>query len=63
MLSIIRTSPHTGYYVDIFRSDVTDGEDRYHDYIYHNMGTGSEFFLSSGQPMPMSASPLGFVVR
>ena len=58
MLSIIHTSPHTGYYVDIFRSDVTDGEDRYHDYIYHNMGTGSEFFLLSGQPMPMSASPL-----
>lgn len=58
MLSIIRTSPHTGYFVDIFRSDVTDGEDRYHDYIYHNMGIGSELFLSSGQPMPMSSFPL-----
>lgn len=54
MLSIIRTSPHTGYYVDIFRSDVTDGEDRYHDYIYHNMGVGSQVFRASGEPMPLS---------
>ena len=58
MLSIIRTSPHTGYFVDIFRSDVADEENRYHDYLYHNMGTGSELFLSSGQPMPMSSFPL-----
>ncbi len=58
MLSIIRTSPHTGYYVDIFRSDVIDGEDHYHDYIYHNMGTGSELFYSPEQPLPLSSSPL-----
>lgn len=58
MLSIIRTSSKTGYYIDIFRSEVTDGENRYHDYIYHNMGTGAELFFSSGQPMSLSASPL-----
>lgn len=58
MLSIIRTSPQTGYFVDIFRSDVTDGEDLYHDYIYHNMGTGSQVFNASGQPLQMSAAPL-----
>lgn len=36
-LGIIRTSPTTGYYVDVFRSRSTL-PDQYHDYIYHNVG-------------------------
>lgn len=58
MLSIIRTSPQTGYFVDIFRSVVTEGDNRYHDYIYHNMGVGAEMFSSSGEPLPLSDLPL-----
>lgn len=42
MMSIIRTSPENGYYVDIFRSKVTNGDNNYHDYIYHNMGVTSK---------------------
>lgn len=59
MLSIIRTSPQTGYFVDIFRSTVTEGDDnKYHDYIYHNMGVGSEVYSLSGSPLNMSHTPL-----
>lgn len=58
LLSIVRTSPHTGYFVDIFRSDVIDGADHYHDYIYHNMGTGFELYSTSGQLLEMSHVPL-----
>ncbi|MFB9294114.1 heparinase II/III domain-containing protein [Persicitalea jodogahamensis] len=35
-LGIVRTSPTTGYYVDIFRSK-SDLPDEYHDYIYRNL--------------------------
>ncbi len=36
--SIIRTSPTSGYYVDIFRSHKNEGGDKMHEYIYHNVG-------------------------
>lgn len=35
---IINTSDSTGYYVDIFRSRKVEGDDKMHDYFYHNMG-------------------------
>lgn len=57
-LSIVRTSRHTGYFVDIFRSDVMDDEDKYNDYIYHNMGIGSKIYDMSGNNIKMSSEPL-----
>lgn len=36
-LSVIRTSPTTAYYFDLFRSKSLD-ENKFHDYIYHNIG-------------------------
>ncbi len=36
-LAIIRTSPTTGYYVDIFKSK-SEKPNQFHDYIYHNIG-------------------------
>ena len=36
-LGLIRTSPTTGYYVDVFRSK-SDLPNEYHDYLYHNIG-------------------------
>lgn len=58
MLSIVRTSPENGYYVDVFRSMVKDAPDNYHDYIYHNMGIGSEVYDGDGKPIEMSRIPL-----
>lgn len=58
MLSIIRTSPQSGYFVDIFRSVVVDGCNNYHDYIYHNMGVGVEAYAASGKPLQMAGCPL-----
>ena len=40
-LSIIRTSPNTGYYFDMFRSKSLD-DNKFHDYIYHNIGDETE---------------------
>ncbi|XCF05423.1 hypothetical protein ABI125_11885 [Tamlana crocina] len=36
-LSIIRTSDKTAYYLDVFRSKSLN-ENKFHDYIYHNIG-------------------------
>ncbi|WPV02139.1 heparinase II/III family protein [Mucilaginibacter sp. cycad4] len=38
LMSIIRTGDSSGYYIDIFRSRKKFGRDKYHDYIYHNLG-------------------------
>lgn len=36
-LAILRTSPTTGYYFDMFRSKSNTGK-QIHDYVYHNLG-------------------------
>lgn len=41
-LALIRTSPVTGYYLDIFRSK-SALPNEYHDYLYHNLGESLHF--------------------
>jgi hypothetical protein len=50
LMSIIRTSDTTGYYIDIFRSAKKEGGDKYHDYFYHNMGQELTVTDHSGRP-------------
>ena len=40
-LSVIRTSAKTGYYFDMFRSKSLN-DNKFHDYIYHNIGDETE---------------------
>ena len=56
VLSIVRTSDATGYYVDIFRSKRKDGEDKKHEYIYHNVGQELRLVGSNGKPLLMSST-------
>jgi hypothetical protein len=53
--SIIRTSPTTAYYFDIFRSK---GKtiNNYHDYIYHNIGDTLELKFADNTCIPLHAS-------
>ena len=51
-LSTIRTSNITGYYFDIFRSK-SKNENRFHDYLYHNLGDRAHLTTLNGNPLAM----------
>jgi hypothetical protein len=53
MVGIIRTSPTTGYYVDIFRSRRRDGNDRKHEYLYHSLGQSVDILDEDGRPLAL----------
>ena len=63
-MAIVRTSPTTGYYVDVFRSKSTvtnrtattlNGPvtNQYHDYIYRNIGETSVDLRADGVTLPL----------
>lgn len=52
ILSIIRTSPTSGYYVDIFRSDNKISN----DYVYHNIGEDVSFLDAKRQPLKTASA-------
>jgi autotransporter-associated beta strand protein len=63
-LAIVRTSPTTGYYVDLFRSKSTvtnrtattlNGPvtNQYHDYIYRNIGETTVDLRANGAMLPL----------
>jgi hypothetical protein len=56
VLGIVRLDGTNGYFVDIFRSRRRDGKDRYHDYIYHNLGQSMNFLGIDGKPLPVTPS-------
>jgi hypothetical protein len=63
-LSLIRTSPTSGFYVDFFRSKSTvttrvattlngNVTNQFHDYIYHNIGSTTFTLTTNGVPLPL----------
>ncbi|MDF7825442.1 hypothetical protein P4B35_15555 [Pontiellaceae bacterium B12227] len=50
-LGIVRASDTVGYYVDIFRSKRKDGNDKKHEYIYHNVGQELQLAGKDGKPL------------
>jgi len=70
-LAIIRTSPTTGYYVDIFRSKSTvldqvattlngNVTNQFHDYIYHNIGSTNVTLTTNGVALALFAQRTRF---
>lgn len=61
LLGIVSTSDSTGYYVDIFRSKKQRGEDKYHDYYYHNLGQELIILNMEGKELDLHPSnEIGF---
>ena len=56
MLSLIRTSETTGYYVDVLRSRRKDGSDKKHEYLYHNIGQDVSILGADGRSLEMKAT-------
>ena len=54
-LSLIRTSPTTGYYFDMFRSRSLD-KNLFHDYLYHNIGSFVTIEDENNTPLSLTAS-------
>jgi len=50
VLGTVRLDEKSGYFVDIFRSRRRNGKDKYHDYIYHNLGQSMRF-MSGARPL------------
>lgn len=57
VLGTVRLDDKSAYFVDIFRSRRGDGKDRYHDYIYHNLGQSLQFQTPGGAAL--AAAPTG----
>ena len=52
--AIVKTSAKGGYYIDVFRSKKKEGDDKTHDYFYHNFGQEMKVMdATSGQPLDM----------
>ncbi len=47
MVAVVRTSDNSGYYVDIFRSDLEDN-----DYLFHNVGSSMSVTDAKGIALP-----------
>lgn len=56
LTGIVRTGETTGYYVDIFRSKRQRGNDKFHDYFYHNLGKEMIIEDISGNPLELNPS-------
>jgi len=55
-LAVVRTSPTSGYYVDIFRAR-SDYENQFHDYLYRNVGERLSLSGSKGESLNFQSEP------
>ncbi len=58
-MAIVRTSPTTGYYVDLFRSKSTVAN-QFHDYIYRNIGETAVDLRANGTTLALTSQPNRF---
>ncbi len=50
---IVKTSATGGYYIDVFRSRKVAGDDKMHDYFYHNLGQQLTLTDAADRPLPL----------
>jgi hypothetical protein len=56
VMGTVRLADGTAYVVDVFRSRRRNGKDKYHDYIYHNLGQSMAFAGNDGKVLPTAPS-------
>jgi len=55
-MAIVRTSPTTGYYIDVFKSK-SSLPNEYHDYVYHNLGDILQLKNSTNTDISLTDAP------
>ncbi len=61
-VTMIRTGPDSGYYLDVFRAQSTDAT-QYSDYLYHNLGDHLQVTKLDGQPVTLKSAPQRYQSR
>lgn len=54
--AVVKTSDKGGFYVDIFRSRRRDGNDKFHDYFYHNLGQKMTLTAADGSGLGLQST-------
>lgn len=54
--AVVKTSDKGGFYVDIFRSRRRDGNDKFHDYFYHNLGQNMTLTAADGSGLSLQST-------
>jgi hypothetical protein len=57
-LALVRTSPQSGFYFDVFRSRTQSEDGSFHDYLYHNIGQSLKLCDAAGNPLALAGSDL-----
>lgn len=53
LTATVRTGETSGYFIDIFRSDRADGQDRKHEYFFHGQGAPVKLIDPDGEVIKM----------
>lgn len=61
IMAIVRTSPTSGYYVDVFKSD-SSLPNEYHDYVYHNLADNLQLKNSANTDISLTDAPSRYPV-
>ena len=54
--AVVKTSAKGGFYIDVFRSKRKDGNDKTHDYFYHNLGQKMQI-VDAATEKPLQMQP------
>lgn len=61
-LALIRTSPKSGFYFDVFRSRAAKEAGSFHDYLYHDMGQSLRLSTGADDP-PLALQPSALMAQ
>lgn len=56
-IAVVRTSPTTGYYVDVFRARSRGHREEFHDYIYRNVGEEMKVHATDASTLNFEPTP------
>ncbi len=56
VMGIVKNGENEGYYIDIFRSTQSLGNNIKNEYFYHNLGQSLDLYATDGTPLPLTTT-------